>query len=106
MRDNACRLVRAGRDPAHDLFGSLTTFDGDTSDHSDLDVVLANATRRTDSVFLISAQDGAIGLTQDGIYVWGVDRGSGVDFLRDFDPSLGEGVKFDTFIIVKPNGTA
>jgi hypothetical protein len=74
------------QDARGDILKTLVTFDGDESDHSDLDVLSASATRDSANVFLSSTQAGNIGLTRDGIYVWGVDRGTGVDFLADADP--------------------
>ena len=91
-------------DAAGDLLPTLVTYEGDTSDHSDLDVISASATRTADTVFLSSTQVGNVGLTQDGIYVWGVDRGSGRDILNTGEHPVGAGVKFDTFIVLRQNG--
>lgn len=93
-------------DPVGDLLSTLQTFEGDTSDHSDLDVVSASATRDATNVYLSSTQAGDVGLTRDGIYVWGVNRGSGFDILNSGDPPVGAGVDFDTFIVLHQDGKA
>jgi hypothetical protein len=93
-------------DPRGDFLPTFTTFPGDEGDHSDLDVLSASATRDSANVYLSSTQAGNIGLTPDGIYVWGVNRGTGVDFLADANPSVGAGVDFDTFIVLHQNGAA
>jgi len=93
-------------DAAGDLLTSLKTYKDDPSDHSDLDVISASADRNADTVFLSSTQVGNVGLTKDGIYVWGVDRGSGDDILDTGDTPVGKGVKFDTFIVLRQDGSA
>src|SRR4051812_47416291 len=53
-------------------------------DHPDLDVTKASATFNADrsKVVLSSTQAGRVGTTEKGIYVWGINRGSGIDLLN------------------------
>ncbi len=120
----ACGLTLVGsaaqattiRDARGDFLPSFV-LNGDGQDHSDLDVLSATALRAADggSVFLSSTQDGNVGLTENGIYVWGINRGSGVDLLNQEPfanpndpgrPPVGAGVDFDAFIVLHQNGAA
>jgi len=41
------------------------------------------------------------------LYVWGVDRGAGTErFLATGSPPIGDGVAFDSVVILRPDGTA
>jgi hypothetical protein len=107
--------------------GILSTFnhnhnpDFPTGDLPDLDVLSASATFNGDNVFLSATMKGAIGTTEDGFYIWGIDRGAGTDVLNnphttitntnpdDPDnpqPLIGEGVSFDAFLLMDAHGFA
>lgn len=54
---------------------------------------------------------GAIGTTapiggEAPQYVWGVDRGQGTERFLGGNPSIGDGVSFDTVVILRPDGSA
>ena len=108
-------LAFAASDAAHattvsDAKGDLLpTFDAKgshTSDNfADLDVVSATVTFNSNDVFLTAQMAGAIGSTDNGFYVWGVNTGTGTEFFQSLTPALGKGIAFDTFIILNPNGT-
>lgn len=88
-------------DPAGDFLPSFTGIHG-----GDLDVlessVIYNASR---SEFLFRAVLAAdVGTTPSGIFVWGVNRGTGTERFVSGTPSIGAGVKFDTVIVINPNG--
>lgn len=88
-------------DPKGDF---LATFAG-SSASADLDVVAATVLYNagTDTFFLKATLDGNVGSTATGVYVWGVNRGSGT---AGFGASLGlDGVRFDRVVLVRPNGT-
>lgn len=80
---------------------------------ADLDVVAAeviyhSATRRFE---FIGTMAGAIGTTaaigaESPLYVWGVDRGQGTERFLAGSPAIGDGVAFDSVVILRPNGTA
>src|SRR3954464_6474589 len=59
--------------------GILSTFnhnhdpDFPTGDLPDLDVLSASATFNGDNLFLSATMKGAIGTTEDGFYIWGID---------------------------------
>jgi hypothetical protein len=77
-------------------------------EHPDLDVVTARGTYNSTTLFLSSTQMGPVGLSGDNLFVWGIDRGQGQDTIlahREGQPSLGNGVKFDAFILVDSTGT-
>jgi hypothetical protein len=86
--------------PTFDAKGSKTT-----DNFADLDVVSAAVTFNSNDVFLTAQMAGAIGSTENGFYVWGVNTGTGTEFFQTLTPALGKGVAFDTFIILNPNGT-
>jgi len=108
-------------DPKGDL---LPTFDPTgahtTDDFRDLDVVKAQVTYDANNFYLTAEMAGAIGSTDTGFYVWGVDTGSAIDFFKaehdnpmfpdahgnvSPDPLVGVGINFDTFIILNTDGT-
>jgi hypothetical protein len=54
---------------------------------------------------------GAIGTTpavgaESPLYVWGLDRGQGTERFLAGDPAIGDGVAFDSVVILRPDGTA
>ena len=88
-------------DPKGDFLPSYTGTKG-----ADLDVISVNASFNKTGVTLTGTMDGAIGLTEGGFYVWGVNRGAGTEFLRTLPgPDIGQGVLFDSFIVLNQNGT-
>ena len=48
----------------------------------------------------------AVGITPGAFYVWGLDRGAGTERFVAGSPSVGQGVKFDAAIFLRPDGTA
>jgi hypothetical protein len=46
-----------------------------------------------------------VGTTQGAAYVWGIDRGAGVELFPTLDPPTGEGVAFDAAVVLLPDGT-
>ncbi|MFL5295106.1 MAG: PEPxxWA-CTERM sorting domain-containing protein [Phenylobacterium sp.] len=98
--------------------GILPTFVGTSG--PDLDVRGASAFYDSSNVRLIAQMGAPIGQTAGGFYVWGVDTGSPIDFFKiehdnpmfkdalgnlSPDPRVGQGVTFDTFIVLNSNGT-
>ena len=97
--------------------GILNTFIGDPNS-PDLNALSATATYDSNNIYLSATMAGAIGLTalnsaahggtDQGIYVWGVDRGSGTPVLdgpttlpTDTTPPLAPHVTFDAFIVLQ-----
>lgn len=75
--------------------------------NGDLDVTSVDAVLTgSGTVTLSSTQAGAIGTTAGASYVWGIDRGAGTEPFPTFDPPTGEGVFFDSVVVVLPDGTA
>ena len=103
----AATLLAAG--PAHaavvDPVGDfLDIYAG--PENGDLDVVSVDAVLTGDGrVTLTGTHAGAIGTTTGAAYVWGIDRGAGDDVLADLDPPAGEGVSFDSVVVLLPNGS-
>lgn len=95
--------------------GILNTFSGNP-DSPDLNAVSATATFDSNNIFLSATMAGAIGLTaatsqaaggtDQGVYIWGVDRGAGTALLdnptglTDTTVRVGAGVTFDAFILL------
>jgi hypothetical protein len=100
-------------DPAGDILPTFNPQGAHTTDNfADLDVVSASATYNAADFFLTATMAGAIGSTDTGFYVWGVDTGAGIPFfqnLHNSDPShqpdVGQGIIFDTFIVLHTDGT-
>ena len=74
---------------------------------SDLDVTGAVAfyDSSADTFTFRATLAGGIGTTPGALYVWGLDRGLGTERFLLGSPSIGAGVKFDSVLIVRPNGT-
>jgi hypothetical protein len=79
----------------------------------DLDVVTAEVVYHPGShqFEFIGTMAGAIGATpavggESPLYVWGVDRGQGTERFLAGSPSIGDGVAFDSVVILRSNGTA
>lgn len=81
----------------------LATFAGSASS-TDLDVLSATVTydAAKDLFELTSTMAGAIGTTDKGFYVWGVNRGAGG---ATFAPNGINGVRFDSVVLLRPDGT-
>lgn len=90
------------------LFNSFDPKGAKTTDNfADLDVVKASATFDDKNVYLQATMAGAIGSTDTGFYVWGVNTGTGIPFFQQQPdhPEVGSGIDFDTFIVLNTNGT-
>ncbi|GAA0571430.1 hypothetical protein GCM10009416_07560 [Craurococcus roseus] len=88
-------------DPVGDF---LSTYTGPAS--GDLDVVVTGAfLSGPDAVILSGTHAAPIGATAGAAYVWGIDRGAGTDLLAGLEPSVGEGVAFDSVVVLLPDGT-
>lgn len=79
---------------------------------ADLDVVSAEVIYHPGShqFQFVGTMAGAIGSTpaaggESPLYVWGVDRGQGTERFLAGNPSIGDGVAFDSVVILRPNGT-
>ena len=81
----------------------LTVFDGPHA--GDLDVTAVDARRSGQIVTLTADLAGALGTTADAAYVWGINRGAGVEPFPHFDPPTGQGVFFDAYVILAANGS-
>lgn len=101
-------MMMAG--PAHaldsitDRIGDfLPSFAGSISS-GDLDVIAATVTYDPGSnLFTFSStQNGAVGSTPGGFYVWGVNRGAGT---AGFGAQGLTGVLFDRVVLLRPDGT-
>lgn len=90
---------------------TLTDASGDFLDSysgpraGDLDVTSVGAHRSGDQVLLTADMAGALGTTAGAAYVWGINRGAGVEPFPNFDPPTGKGVFFDAYVIVSGDGT-
>lgn len=80
---------------------------------ADLDVVAAEVIYRPGSqqFEFIGTLAGAVGTTpaaggESVLYVWGVDRGMGTERFLAGSPAVGDGVAFDSVVILRPDGTA
>jgi len=98
-------------DAVGDLLPSFLRNTPTTNGFADLDVVTASATFDAQNVYLSATMAGAVGSTTSGFYVWGVDTGAAVPFFQNLhnsdplhQPDIGQGVNFDTFIVLTPAG--
>lgn len=88
-------------DPIGDF---LSVYTGPTN--GDLDVVAVGAfLSGPDEVVLSGTHAGLIGTTPGAAYVWGIDRGAGIEPFPTLDPPTGEGVTFDAVVVLLPDGT-
>lgn len=83
-------------DPAGDF---LSTFTG--PHNGDLDVLMAQAFFNGTNFTFTSLENGPIGTSPDGLFVWGVDRGTHTAGFGAFRP----GVLFDAVVILRPDLT-
>lgn len=98
-------------DPVGDFLSTYTASGHPTG--PDMDVVAAEVIYHPGShqFEFIGTMAGAIGTTpasggESPLYVWGVDRGQGTERFLSGSPSVGDGVAFDSVVILRPNGTA
>jgi len=90
--------------PRGDATGDfLTSYDGPLA--GDLDVTSVDARRSGQTVTLTADLAGALGTTANAAYVWGINRGAGVEPFPNFDPPTGQGVFFDAYVILAANGS-
>jgi hypothetical protein len=88
-------------DPAGDF---LSVYTGPLN--GDLDVTAFDAVLSVpDEVVLVGTHAAPIGTTPGAAYVWGIDRGAGIELFPTLDPPTGEGVTFDAVVVLLPDGT-
>ena len=87
-------------DPLDDF---LATYTG--PQNGGLDILSGDVAFDGTSYFLTSTQNGAIGTTPGSIFVWGINRGSGLPRLTFGSPSVGTGILFDAVVVMFPDGT-
>jgi hypothetical protein len=97
-------LAQAADSISDPLGDFLPTFGGSAAASADLDVLGATVTYNptTDIFTFSSVQAGAVGTTATGLYVWGVNRGTGT---AGFAANGITGVLFDIVVLLRPNGT-
>ncbi|MDB5365264.1 MAG: hypothetical protein JWM77_1191 [Rhodospirillales bacterium] len=88
-------------DPVGDFLPTYTGPHG-----ADLDVTSINVRLQGSFFSLTGTMAGAIGTTPGARYVWGLNRGAGTERFVAGTPSIGAGVKFDSVLVLQPNGTA
>ena len=87
-------------DPLDDFLASYTG-----PQNGDVDILSGDVAFDGTSFLLTSTQNGAIGTTTGSIFVWGINRGSGLPRLTFGSPSVGAGVLFDAVVVMFPDGT-
>jgi hypothetical protein len=95
--------AQAVSDPTGDFLSGYTG-----SHNGDLDVVSSTVTYNAGThMFNFSATlDAPVATTSSAFYVWGVDRGKGTEKFNTGPAPIGAGVKFDTVVIFRLDGTA
>ena len=95
--------AHAVTDPAGDF---LPGYGG--SHNGDLDVISADVTYNSGThLFDFTATLNApVATTSSAFYVWGIDRGAGTERFNTGPAPIGAGVKFDTVVIFRLDGTA
>jgi hypothetical protein len=95
--------AHAVSDPAGDFLSGYTG-----SHNGDLDVISASVSHDAAShMFDFSATLNApVSTTSSAFYVWGIDRGAGTEKFNTGANPIGAGVKFDTVVIFRLDGTA
>jgi hypothetical protein len=78
------------------------------SHNGDLDVISADVTYNSSThLFDFTATLNApVATTSSAFYVWGIDRGAGTEKFNTGPAPIGAGVKFDTVVIFRLDGTA
>ena len=75
-------------------------------ENGDLDVTAVDAILTgPGTVTLTGTHAAAIGTTTGSAYVWGIDRGAGIEPFPTLDPPTGEGVIFDSVVVLFADGT-
>ena len=95
--------AHAVTDPTGDFLAGYTG-----SHNGDLDVVSATVTydAHTHLFDFTATLDAPVATTSSAFYVWGIDRGAGTEKFNTGPNPIGQGVKFDTVVIFKLDGTA
>lgn len=78
---------------------------GEGQTPGDLDVKSAAAFFDGTTFTLTATMFGDIGTTEGGLYVWGVDSGRGFDFFETQPNPTGDGVKFDSVIVLNTDSS-
>jgi len=95
--------AHAVTDPAGDVLpGYGGSHDGDL-DVISADVTYDSGTHLFDFTATLNAQ---VATTSSAFYVWGIDRGAGTERFNTGPAPIGAGVKFDTVVIFRLDGTA
>ena len=84
----------------------LPTYIGPKNGDVDVLSAFAGYDASTDTFSFSGTFAGAVGTTAGAFYVWGLDRGVGTERFVAGTPSIGQGVKFDSAVFLRPNGTA
>ena len=84
----------------------LPTYTGPQNGDMDVISAVAGYNAGIDTFSFSGTFAGAIGTTANAFYVWGLDRGVGTERFVGGTPSVGQGVKFDAAVFLRPNGTA
>ena len=84
----------------------LPTYTGPQNGDMDVISAFAGYNAGTDTFSFSGTFAGAIGTTAGAFYVWGLDRGVGTERFVGGTPSVGQGVKFDAAVFLRPDGTA
>lgn len=95
--------AHAVSDPAGDFLSGYTG-----SHNGDLDVISSTVTYNAGThLFDFTATLNApVGTTGSAFYVWGIDRGAGTEKFNTGPNPIGAGVKFDTVVIFRLDGSA
>ena len=84
----------------------LPTYTGPQNGDVDVLGAFAGYSAGTDTFNFSGTFAGAIGTTAGAFYVWGLNRGAGTERFVGGTPSVGQGVKFDAAVFLRPDGTA
>ena len=84
----------------------LPTYTGPHNGDVDVLSAFAGYNAGTDTFSFSGTFAGAVGTTAGAFYVWGLDRGAGTERFVAGTPSVGQGVKFDAAVFLRPDGTA
>ncbi|GIL37882.1 PEP-CTERM sorting domain-containing protein [Roseiterribacter gracilis] len=87
-------------DPVGDFLGTYTG-----PHNGDLDVVSIDVRFQGPFFRLTATMADTIGTTPGAIYVWGLNRGAGTERFNTGTMPVGAGVKFDSVLVLRPNGT-
>ncbi len=95
--------AHAVTDPVGDFLAGYTG-----ARNGDLDVVSSTVTydAATHLFDFTATLNAPVGTTPSAFYVWGIDRGAGTEKFNTGPAPIGAGVKFDTVVIFKLDGTA